>query len=443
MLRTSSNRPAGSAHRSSADRRHDREPDREAGARHSPGLRRIALVTHGFDIGGGVPTVARWLYAGLEALGGYQVDIHDLATSRMDRYSRRLTAPGTWPRGSLQSTCGVRQPPHRHWGANGVELEPLRYRPRTELTDALRGYDLVQVVAGSPAWAHIAARCAVPTVLQAATLVRWERRSQLVTQALPMRTWRGAMTRITTAIERSALTGADAVLVENDEMLRYVRAHGQSRVVRAAPGVDTTMFCPDPGGWRRDGHLLSVCRLADPRKGLVRTVRAYAEVVRRDDRVPPLVLAGRGALPEPVRQLVAALGLTRRVTVRTDVRTAELLDLYRGASVFLQTSYEEGLGMSVLEAMACGLPVVATRTAGSQETVRNGVTGWLVGPPPGLAAGGDADVVHQIADRVLGILRDPDCPFGACGRARCLAEFSTGVALRRFTAVYDELLRPR
>jgi glycosyltransferase involved in cell wall biosynthesis len=400
----------------------------------APRPRSVALVTHGFETTGGVGTVTRWLRDALNATGGYRVDVHSLATSSRDRHSRRLAAPGSWPRGSLRAAPDGR--PGQHWGANAVELEFMRYRPRRELTRALRGYDLVQVVAGGPAWASPVVRRGVPVVLQVASLARWERAAQLAAQPLAARAWRGAMTALTTRVERRALAGVDAVLVENAAMLNWVRSLGHDGVVKAAPGVETEFFTPARWGWRPDGHLLSVCRLGDARKGLDRVVRGYAELLRRrDGRVPDLVLAGRGELPGPVRDLVAGLGLGSRVVVRSDVGPAELLALYQGASVFLQASHEEGLGMTVLEAMSCGLPVVSTETAGSTETVLDGVTGWLVPQVP------DDGVPAALADRTLRILSDRGCEFPGRARVRCLSLFSSQVSLRRFTDVYDDLLR--
>ncbi|HEY2672198.1 MAG TPA: hypothetical protein VGJ07_17740, partial [Rugosimonospora sp.] len=300
-------------------------------ARDAARPRRIALVTHGFETTGGVGTVTRWLRDALLATGAYHVDIHSLATSSRDRCSRRLAAPGSWLRTSLRGAGDL--PPREHrWGANAVEVEFMRYRPRRELTGVLRGYDLVQVVAGGPAWARAVAPAGVPVVLQVASRASWERSSQRGAQTLALRTWRAAMTGVTSRFEEAAVRGVDAVLVENAAMFDWVRSAGPARVVKAAPGVNTALLLPAPR-WRAGGHLLSVCRLGDPRKGLDRLVRAYAGMVRRCDGVPDLVLAGRGALPAPVRDLVAELGLTARVRVRADVRHADLVELYRGASV--------------------------------------------------------------------------------------------------------------
>jgi glycosyltransferase involved in cell wall biosynthesis len=395
---------------------------------------RIALVTQGFDSGGGVSTVVKWLRSGLESTGTVSVDIHDLATWSKDGNSRRLAKPRTWVRRSLMllpgSDDGV-----RHWGANAVELEWMRYRPRAELTKVLRDYDLIQVVNGEPALAAAVTKSGPPVVLQVATTAKWERESQFVGQGSAALAWRRGMAALTSRIERSALRDVDAVLVENDAMLKHVRSLGQLNVVKAPPGLDTDLFRPGLGGWRRDGYLLSVCRLGDARKGLDRMVLAYAEMVRLDAGVPDLVLAGLGELAPTTVQIVRSLNLTSKVRVRSNLSPEELVDLYQGASVFLQTSFEEGLGMSVLEAMACGLPIVSTDTAGSRETVIHGETGWLV------AQGPDHVVAGEVAKRVLAAVDGEGGAMGAKGRDRCLRMYSLNITLSRFTASYDALTR--
>lgn len=389
---------------------------------------RIALITHGFADGGGVATVARWLAAALPAAGGYTVDLHDLATSRADRDSRALARPGSWARRSLRATRD-RPMPHQHWGANAVEVEPMRYRPRREVTAALRGYDLIQVVSGTPAWAAPVLGCGPPVVVQAATLVTWERRHPAADL------WRRAMTGVTSRVEIGVLRRAAAVLVENEAMLGHVRGVGQERAHKIYPGLDTGRFAP-AGPRRSDGPLLSVCRLADPRKGLDVLIRAYHRLVEADPGVPPLLLAGRGAITGPVAGLIDGLGLGGRVSVRADVPPKDLIGLYQSASVFVQTSHEEGLGLSTIEAMACGLPVVATGTHGARETVVGGVTGWLVDP-------GEPDLPGAIAGRMRHALSGAGDHAGRRGRARCLVEFSSDACLGRFLDVYDAVRTPR
>ncbi len=395
--------------------------------------RRVALVTQGYEHGGGVPTAARWLKEGLDASGKYSVDIHDLATSRTDTASRRLAAPRTWSRRSLRGTYDANNNV-QHWGANAVEIEIARYRPRAELTDVLSGYDIIQVVAGTSALGAAAILARRPTVLQVATRVAWERESQLVVGKGAAHLWRRFMTSQTAAVELEGLNGACVVVVMNKDMLDYVRSTGHKQVLLAPPGVDTNRFKPHPDGWQKHGYLLSVCRLSDARKGLERLIGAYRSAIENNGRIPNLVLAGKGTLPLELTALIDSLDLASRITVLSNVRPVELSRLYQGASVYLQASYEEGLGISVLEAMAAGLPVVATDTAGTRETVVDGETGYLIPQtPPYLVA-------TTIANCITATLSTTGASMGALARQRCTASFSGEATLTQLTKQYDKLL---
>jgi len=83
--------------------------------------RRIALVTSGFDLGGGVPAIAHWLRDCLQRTAEYTVDVHDLATSSRDNDSRRLMAPRSWTLPTLRNQSDGEDYVTK-WGANAVEL---------------------------------------------------------------------------------------------------------------------------------------------------------------------------------------------------------------------------------------------------------------------------------------------------------------------------------
>ena len=114
-------------------------------------------------------------------------------------------------------------------------------------------------------------------------------------------------------------------------MLDYVRSIGHKHVVKVFPGVDTSMFHPQPAGWQRNGYLLAVCRLDDPRKGLDRMIRAYAHMVE-PDAVPDS--AGRVAdrVLYVLRGDGAALGACARdrctQTFSSDVAIQRFIDTY-------------------------------------------------------------------------------------------------------------------
>jgi glycosyltransferase involved in cell wall biosynthesis len=393
--------------------------------------RRIALVTQGYQSAGGVQTVARWLVDGLRR-NDYAVNVFDLASSARDPWSRRLTAPLSMVRRSLIAR-DADEPDVTHVGANAVEIESFRYHPRAELTAILDQFDVVQIVAGGPALAGVTANTSTPCALQVATTVAWEREAMLRGSWSPTRVWRRLMTHRVGMTERSILRAADAVLVENDLMADFARGAGQESVVLAPPGVDTRTFTPHPAGWQSEGYLLSVCRLADERKGLGRLIEGYAIAVRADPTLPRLVLAGRGALPDAHEELIDRLDVRSRVTVRSDVPAEELPALYRSASVYLQASFEEGLGISVLEAMASGLPVVATDTAGTRVTVVDGSTGVLVP---------QHDVARRLADGTA-LTRESGTAMAENARERAVTSFSTEATLARYLEVYDALIDGR
>ena len=203
----------------------------------------------------------------------------------------------------------------------------------------------------------------------------------------------------------------------------------------APPGVDTQTFTPRSAGWRKDGYLLSVCRLHDTRKGLDRLIEAYATLLAGDSGAPDLVLAGRGQIPHALSREIGVRGLSTRVQVRRNIPQSELPDLYREASVYIQTSYEEGLGISVLEAMSSGLPVVSTMTAGSLETVAHGLTGWLIDQDDR-----NIGVVTAVARRTLQTLHGSGPKMARHARERATALFSTEAALSRYMATYTRAL---
>ena len=169
--------------------------------------------------------------------------------------------------------------------------------------------------------------------------------------------------------------------------------------------------------------ILSVGRLRAP-KDFVTLVRAMAVL---EPGSACLRIAGDGPDRAAVASEVARLGLGGMVELlgtRSDV-----LELLAGADVFVLSSDSEGLPLSVLEAMAAGLPVVASAVGGVPEAVRGGETGTLV-PPRDSAALAQA-LVRLVADPAL------RSSLGEAGRRRVEREFS----LERFEREHLELYR--
>ena len=165
-------------------------------------------------------------------------------------------------------------------------------------------------------------------------------------------------------------------------------------------------------------------------KGQRHLVAAAAQVVREVPDARFLIL-GEGELRTPLERQVRELGLDRHVLLpgfRPDA-----IGLQKSFDVFAMSSVTEGLGSAMLDAMACGTPVVATRAGGIPEAVTDGQEGLLVPP----------EDPRALAGAIVRLLRDADLRrrLGAAGRARVAAEFSVETMVGRTLAAYERLLR--
>ena len=390
----------------------------------------IALVVPDLMVYSGVPAVALFLHRIISEAGRHVPQLVSVATSARDRNSVRLTDPGSWgkPRVSVEETRGYE---FKHVGAVFTEFEFQRYRPRRVLTEELRRYDLVQIVAGTPPWTLLAKDYDGPIALQVATLTDVERETMLRHTTGARRTWMKLMSRYNTALEPEALRLADAVFVENSWMYeRLLAEFGPDKIVFAAPGVDTDFY--RPVSYRANGPILSVGRFADPRKNVPLLFRAYQLLRQTRSDAPKLVLAGETAPSDADMALAVELGIADEVEIHRAVSLDQLRELYQTASMFVLSSNEEGLGIVILEAMACGLPVVSTRCGGPETSVIDGVTGYLT----------PLDDPNSMADRMREILDGPrrSMEMGITARNRAVEEFSLAATGRVYLEKYDQLL---
>lgn len=386
----------------------------------------VGLVAQVFEGRGGVQTVARWFAEELPR-HGFDVVIFELAFSARDAGSRRILGPTTWTNRLVSPADTGSQV----WkvGANAVELEPFRYLPRRELTARLRSCDVLQVVAGTPAVALVTRRAERPTFVHMATLVSQERPSVVRESGMLRKCWGRATMEAVTRMERTALRSAQRTYVMSPDMQRHLAACGIDTDL-APPGVDTERFHPT-APWSPGGYVLSVGRLSESRKGYERMVQALAFLRDQLEPSPRLVLGGAGVLGIGVTRLAQELGVDHLLDVRPDVSSEELVGLYRGASVYWTTSFEEGLGLSLIEALACGVPVVATETAGTNITVADDV---------GVLVSQTGEVSREVARATVRILKGEGARMSVAARTRAVQRFSSEAAIVPFVEAYREAL---
>ena len=220
---------------------------------------------------------------------------------------------------------------------------------------------------------------------------------------------------------------------------------GADRVERICNGVDTTRFFPAPDAGRTAlpgspfeaaGSIVvgTVGRLQAV-KDQITLVRAFARVRQQGGAAAQalrLLIAGDGPLRGEVEAEIRRAGLGDVVWLAGERK--DVADVMRSLDMFVLPSRTEGISNTILEAMASGLPVIATAVGGNAELVVPGDTGALVPP-----ANPDA-----IADELMCYAADAALRHrhGAAGRQRVAQSFSLDAMVARYTALYAGLLSP-
>lgn len=252
-------------------------------------------------------------------------------------------------------------------------------------------------------------------------------------------------------IERRIVRQSDCVIAEcPQDRADLVRLYGaNARCIAMVPcGVDLAMFKPSSRalarrslGLRSDEFVVLQLGRLVPRKGIDNVIRAVAQM----DRSLPvrlIVVGGESAQPDEratpeigrLRAIAQECGVAGRVQFIGHRQRDELRACYAAANVFVTTPWYEPFGITPLEAMACGTPVIGSAVGGIQHSVVDGVTGYLVPPhdPPALA-------------RRLTELHDNPMlaqAFGRAGIRRVRSMFTWERVARELIDVYEAVREP-
>ncbi|HEX8564255.1 MAG TPA: glycosyltransferase family 4 protein [Pyrinomonadaceae bacterium] len=392
--------------------------------------KKIAVLVPDLSVPTGISVVAKFLYDVINDSGKYDADLISLSTSATDGDSVRLIKPSSWSRGVSVSNQQYEGAAYRHVGANLTEVEFQRYRPRKALNSVLGEYDLVQVVAGSAPWLLAAKDFGGRVALSVFSKSKIERDSMIRRARQPKKTWLKLMTQINAGLEQKAFQRADTIFVNNIWLKEELEKTFPDKTVFAPPGIDTDFFTP--AATKTEDYILSVGRFSDPRKNVRMLFRSYKILNDSFSEAPKLVLAGQTAPGEEDMAEARRLGIVDKVEILTSVSKESLRELYQNAALFLLSSDEEGFGLIIAEAMACGLAVVATKCGGPEVLILENETGFLT--PVGDAA--------ALADKISLLLKDKNLRerFGAAGRKRAAENFSHFATGKIYLENYERLL---
>lgn len=237
---------------------------------------------------------------------------------------------------------------------------------------------------------------------------------------------------------------ADRFLVHTERSRRVLILEGVSedRITEVNPGVDTAMFSPGKGNRSRfdiedDEFVILFVGWLLPRKGIDFLILALRELMhdsRLDDVRFRLLVLGSGPGLDRVEKLIERVGVRDACTLAGTVRYDEMPSAFRSADLFVLPSiatpeWQEQFGMSLIEAMACGVPIVTTYTGSIPEIA------------------GDAAVLCQpndfvsLYESIRNLVLEPSKreALGEAGRARAVEHFDLDSYTGTLAQVYDAL----
>ncbi len=215
-------------------------------------------------------------------------------------------------------------------------------------------------------------------------------------------------------------------------------AHGVPGFVTVSPGVDLARFRPKAKDQTRSSTILYVGRMdsASSWKGVEVLITSFIETRRAVPRAR-LKLVGSGDSIPGLRALAESLGLEESIEFTGPLAGEQLVSAYQHACALVLPSLteSESFGMTLVEAMACGRPVVGSRVGGIPYVIEDGVNGLLVPP-------GDPAALSRACQRLL-LDSDLNARLGSSGRRAAQDRYSWDERLDQYVSLFRALARPR
>jgi len=300
-----------------------------------------------------------------------------------------------WKRPTLREAWVFGDVPSFEIGARLPELEAIRCFP-SKLWKRISGqFDYHLAVSGS-------ALAALPVALQNRRCLAWVATPYFedkIDRARQFPWYRRILdtlvdTPICRRLEKSALRRTGVLALSEYTAANLHLLEPGARTTKMPMPIDTVLFFPKGEHGELENRIGFAGRFADPRKNMALLFDAVAMCHTRGVAVT-CDLIGDEPTPEFTDRL-RVLGIEAFVRFLGFRTRDQLVDFYNELDVMVIASHQEGLGIVGLEAMACGCPVVTTRCGGTEDYVKDGVNGYLVG----FSAG-------EMADAIIRILSDP------------------------------------
>ena len=236
---------------------------------------------------------------------------------------------------------------------------------------------------------------------------------------------------LTSRLHRATVRKCDRLIAITNQIRKmYTTIVDEKRVSVIPFGVDAEVFKPSFSKHRQEELEILYSGSLYPLKGVDYLIRAIADVVRSGLRAR-LTIVGEGQQKEELIELARKLGISRSVVFEGFVPYSGMPQYYERCDVFCFPTLGEPFGKAMIEAMACGKPVVATNVGGSAEIIRDGVDGVLVPPANPKAI---ASAIDQMKNE------DERRKMGREARTVATRDFSWDTVCSKYHRLYSELM---
>lgn len=237
---------------------------------------------------------------------------------------------------------------------------------------------------------------------------------------------------ITKKILKFNLGRAGRILSTSLIMQKETEKYTSKPVIILPFGIDLSKFSPAEHERNDDEIVVGTIKSLEPVYGIDIIIKAFKIVKSQTNKSLRLLIIGDGSLMENLMKLSDDLSLNESVTFTGKVDYSEIPEWHRKIDVFVNASYHESFGVSVLEASASGVPVIVTSAGGLPEVVIDNETGFIVPP-------GDPEKTASALERLI-LNRELRTTMGKKGREFVKQKYDLEISVKKMLDVYEQVI---
>jgi glycosyltransferase involved in cell wall biosynthesis len=233
-------------------------------------------------------------------------------------------------------------------------------------------------------------------------------------------------------LELRHIKSSNMITTVSESVAKELEEYGlnQDRISVVSNGVDENIFYPNKNVTNNDKKYIMYAGRIDREKGLFDLVES-ADIICSKRADISFIIAGDGRDGNRLKKKIKKIGLQNRFIFLGQIEKDQMIKLYQNATIFILPSYREGLPTVLLEAMSCGLPVLATDVRGNRDLITNGKNGLLIPPKD----------PKKIAETILTLLNDKKLmeQLGNNARKTIIKNYTWNAISNKFLKCYESI----